>query len=75
MAISSKRRRRMDVDVEVGPHQAIIEGIVVRRPRRMSPSQWLRFWEARSDCTVVGEYEKGYRAGYAANKSNWLGHS
>ena len=61
----------MNVEVIVDRHQAIVEGVLIRRPPTLSPSQWLKFWETRSEYTA--EYEHGYRTGYNAAIRNKRG--
>ena len=37
----------MTPNIDIRPNYVIIEGIRIERPTRLSPSQWLRFWEEK----------------------------
>lgn len=43
----------MPVDLIIDPHRVVIENTEVKRPDRVSPSEWLSFWEE----LVAGERE------------------
>ena len=30
---------------DINPHDVTIAGVKVKRPSRMSPSQWIEYWE------------------------------
>lgn len=62
----------MNVEVIVDRHQAVVEGVHIRRPSTVSPSQWYKFWEKRSEYAAA-DYERGYQAGYKAATRNQRG--
>jgi hypothetical protein len=39
----------MQPEIIIDRDQVTIEGVVVRRPDSISPSQWLEFWERAVD--------------------------
>jgi hypothetical protein len=52
------------VDLIINPDNVIVEGLVVPRPSRMSPSQWLRFWECFDRSSLASfHYNRGLRDG------------
>jgi hypothetical protein len=36
-------------DIEVDLHSVTIEGLTIKRPQRLSVSQWLQFWQKIQD--------------------------
>jgi hypothetical protein len=48
------------LDIDVGVHEVIIEGVRIPRPAGISVDNWTKFWESAKK----GTYEEGYARGY-----------
>ena len=61
-----------DIDIDIHPHYVEVNGVKIPR-KRMSPLQWLEFWEAFTDDSYdpIEMYQKGFQDGHAGVRARY----
>lgn len=52
----------MNDEIDIRHDYVTAFGVKVLRPKHISPSEWLNFWEQATD--IRGGYQEGYDAGW-----------
>ena len=63
----------MTPEITLSHDHIVVEGHRIERPERLSPSQWLEFWDCAGGWRDT-DFEKGYSAGYARAMDEWDNH-
>lgn len=57
--------------IDISPDHIILENVRVNRPARISPSQWMQFWETKTnDPGYSAGHKDGFSAGYEAGRKD-----